>query len=223
MGRMVLPQCPLCAGDQIAELFEVGGRRFYHCVVCAMRYVDPQARLKPEAEKAHYDAHENDPSDPDYRAFLSKLAEPLIDRLEPGASGLDYGCGPGPTLSVMLAERGFSMAVYDPFFVNDAEVLEATYDFIACTETVEHFYQPAEEFDRLARLLRPGGWLAVMTQTADARFGPDWWYLRDPTHVCFYAPETFRWIADAFGWHLAMPAENIALFRRLSAGHNSKS
>jgi len=30
--------------------------------------------------------------------------------------GLDYGCGPGPTLSVMLREKGFKMADYDPFF-----------------------------------------------------------------------------------------------------------
>ena len=38
-----------------------------------------------------------------------------------------------------------------------------------------------------ARLVRPGGWLAVMTcfQTDDARFA-GWHYRKDPTHVVFY-------------------------------------
>jgi hypothetical protein len=30
--------------------------------------------------------------------------------------GLDYGCGPGPTLSSMFREKGFKMADYDLFF-----------------------------------------------------------------------------------------------------------
>ena len=46
--------------------------------------------------------HNNNPYDSEYRKFLSKIIEPLIDKIIPGAKGLDYGSGPGPTLSLML-------------------------------------------------------------------------------------------------------------------------
>jgi len=49
-------------------------------------------------------------ADPRYRRFLARLAEPLIAHLPKGARGLDFGCGPGPTLSLMLREAGFACA-----------------------------------------------------------------------------------------------------------------
>jgi 2-polyprenyl-3-methyl-5-hydroxy-6-metoxy-1,4-benzoquinol methylase len=142
------------------------------------------------------------------------VATPVAEILNPGASGLDYGSGPGPALSVMLAERGFSVALYDPFFAPDAEVLERTYDFVTCTETAEHFFHPAEEFSRLRRLLRPGGLLAVMTEVLrdEASFA-DWWYLRDPTHVSFYRPETFEWLARHHGWSHRFARRNVILLQ----------
>ena len=42
--------------------------------------------------------------------FLGRLAEPLVERLDPGASGLDFGCGPGPALAAMLTRRGYTVA-----------------------------------------------------------------------------------------------------------------
>ena len=58
-------------------------------------------------------------NDAGYRRFLSKLADPLMARLAPGARGLDYGCGPGPALAAMLREAGHEVALYDPFFAPD--------------------------------------------------------------------------------------------------------
>ena len=50
----------------------------------------------------------------------------------------------------------------------------------------------------------------------------DWWYVRDPTHVCFYAPETLEWIARRFGWSLERPSRDVALFRKgPGAGHSA--
>jgi SAM-dependent methyltransferase len=172
-------------------------------------------RLDADAERARYEAHHNDPSDPRYRAFLGRLLAPLVARLAAGAEGLDYGAGPGPTLSLMLAEAGFATSVYDPFFAPDRTVLDRSYDFITCTETAEHFYAPAEEFDRLDRLLRPGGWLAIMTEMRDddRPFG-SWWYVRDATHVCFYHPATMDCIAAKYGWHIERPYRTVTLFQK---------
>jgi 2-polyprenyl-3-methyl-5-hydroxy-6-metoxy-1,4-benzoquinol methylase len=162
-----------------------------------------------------YRYHQNDPSDVNYRRFLNQLASHLPARLTPGAHGLDYGSGPGPTLAVMLAEQGFAMRWYDPLFAPDQGALHERYDFITCSETAEHFAAPAIEFQRLNSLLRPGGWLGVMTRILedDAAF-PQWWYHRDLTHIAFYRRETMNWIATRYGWRLEMPAPNVALFQK---------
>jgi len=51
----------------------------------------------------------NSPDDPRYRAFLSRLFIPLNERIAPESCGLDFGSGPGPTLSVMFEEQGHTM------------------------------------------------------------------------------------------------------------------
>lgn len=175
--------------------------------------MSPADRPSRDAERARYEQHRNDPQDARYRAFLARLCEPLAEQLRPGAVGLDYGCGPGPTLSIMFEEMGFDVACYDPFFARNEAALARAYDFITCSETVEHFFAPDIEFDRLDGLLLPGGWLGVMTEMRDDdRDFATWWYVRDPTHVCFYHPETMLWIAARFGWSLQRPRRNVTLF-----------
>lgn len=159
--------------------------------------------------------HRNDPRDEDYRRFLSRLAGPLLQRLPPQAEGLDYGCGPGPALADMFREAGHRMRLFDPLFSPDPEPLEGFYDFITCTEVIEHFHRPAEEFARLDRMFRPGGWLGFMTcfQTDDDRFA-SWHYRRDPTHVVFYRDVTLCHVARRFGWACEIPHKDVALMQK---------
>jgi 2-polyprenyl-3-methyl-5-hydroxy-6-metoxy-1,4-benzoquinol methylase len=113
----------------------------------------------------------------------------------------------------MLREAGPRVSLFDPFFAPNRSVLDRRYDFITCTETAEHFHAPADEFERLGRMLRPGGILAVMTcfQTDDARFA-NWHYRLDPTHVVFYREATLRRIAERRGWRCEVPCKDVALF-----------
>jgi SAM-dependent methyltransferase len=212
------PPCPLCRSADVHPFAERRGSRYWRCGTCRLVFLDPAQRPDAEAERAHYGTHENDPDDPGYRAFLARLADPLAARLAPGAEGLDYGAGPGPALPRMLEARGFRVRVYDPFFAPDEDALRRTYDFIACSETAEHFHRPAAELARLDGLLRPGGWLGVMTEMLDdARDFATWRYARDPTHVCFYHADTLRWIADFYGWRMETPARNVVLFQKPAA------
>lgn len=206
--------CPLCASGA-AHFLSVAGRDYFRCAGCGLRFLHPDQHPSRAEEHAIYRLHENDPADPRYRRFLSKLAEPLLNRLPPGAQGLDYGCGPGPALAGMLREAGHAVALYDPFFAPDPSALDQTYEFVTCTETVEHFHRPAEEFERLRGLVRPGGWLALMTcfQTDDDRF-TNWHYRKDSTHVVFYREETFRHIARCWGWACEIAAKDVVLMRR---------
>ena len=215
MSVTASPPCPLCRNRSTNLFVQAHGRRYFDCEQCGLIQLDPEQRLPPAAERAHYLTHENDPADARYRAFLSRLADPLTQRLRAGREGLDYGSGPGPALSIMLQEQGFPTAIYDPFFADDRAVLERCYDFITCSETVEHFFSPGDEFELFSRLLRPDGWLGVMTQTVpEASAFEDWYYCRDPTHVSFFRHQTMEWIARSFHWRLEAPHPNVALFHR---------
>lgn len=208
-------RCLVCRGISVHHFLSVDPRVYWRCNACKATFLDPHQRLSAADEHAHYLHHQNTPDDPSYRRFLAKLSVPLIERLDAGMKGLDFGCGPGPALAAVLSEAGHNMALYDPFFYPDRIAMEQTYDFIACTETVEHFFDPAGEFDRFDTMLRPGGWLAVMTcfQTEDDRFA-EWHYRKDPTHVVFYRTETFSVLAEQRGWTFECPAKDVALMRK---------
>ncbi|SUZ32412.1 Ubiquinone biosynthesis O-methyltransferase [Roseibaca ekhonensis] len=208
--------CPVCLGPAV-EFMTLAARRYRRCPTCQARFLDPAHFLTAAEEHAYYLTHENTVDDPGYRRFLSKLADPLLARLPAQAQGLDYGCGPGPALAAMLQEAGHRVALYDPFFAPDPAPLSQTYDFVTCTEVAEHFHQPVTEFARLRALVRPGGWLAVMTcfQTEDARF-ERWQYRADPTHVVFYRDATFRHLAQDWGWRCEIPCKDVALLQRPS-------
>lgn len=206
--------CPLCAATA-PHLHTDRTRAYYHCPNCALIFTDPASHLDAQAEKAIYDQHENDPADTRYRQFLKRLATPLLEKLQPGMHGLDYGCGPGPTLSVMFEEAGMHMRNYDPIFAPDTSALAQHYDFVSCTEVVEHFYHPLRDWSRLTNLIKPGGWLGVMTSfVPPADEFANWHYKNDPTHVSFYAPRTIEWLAQRFDLHTESMADNVVLLRK---------
>ena len=213
LESVVIEACSLCGSEPVRQLAVVNSKTYWRCDICHLTFLSPESYLSPEDELARYLLHENSPEDCGYRKFLSRLTDHLIPKLQPGAKGLDFGAGPGPTLSVMLEEAGFPMDIYDPYFARDTAPLERTYDFITCTETIEHFYRPAKEFHRFDQLLWRGGWLGVMTEMleSDEDF-VDWWYHSEPTHVCFYKRETMAWIADRYGWRVEYPRKNVTLF-----------
>jgi len=207
--------CPLCGRSDTALFHEDRARRYSKCPACDLVFVQPEFHLAADEEGRRYDLHENDPADPTYRAFLARLAEPLIPLLPPGAAGLDYGSGPGPALATMMREAGFRMSLYDPIYAPDEGALARRYDFVTCTETAEHFRDPAAEWRRVAGLLRPVGLLAVMTRMTDGVGDfASWHYMRDATHICFSSRATLRWIAGALGLDLSFPNDDVALFSR---------
>ncbi|WP_409757168.1 class I SAM-dependent methyltransferase [Aestuariivirga sp.] len=190
-------------------------KQYWRCEGCEATFLDPHLLPSEEEEFSHYLQHENDAGDSHYRAFLSRVSVPLLMRLKPASRGLDFGCGPGPALAAMLEEAGHRVALYDPFFYPDRAGLQPGFDFIACTETAEHFHRPAEEFDLLDGLLQPGGWLALMTciQTEDARFA-SWHYRSDPTHVVFYRENTLAVISAQRGWDIERVSKDVFMMRK---------
>lgn len=189
-------------------------RTFIACNACGVVFVPPAEHGSVEEERRRYLLHDNRPDHPGYRAHLDRLATPLLLRVPRGAAGLDYGCGPGPTLSLLLQERGLHVALHDPLFAPNPEALSCLHDFVTATEVLEHLRRPGEEIARMLGLLRPGGVLAVMTQLApgdDAFAG--WHYHRDPTHVAFYRAETLAFVARRHGCGLELLPDGVAFLQ----------
>ena len=188
---------------------------YLECIRCGLYFVNPEERLPPEEEKLRYDLHENDPADPDYRNFLSQLFEPLNERLPARSTGLDFGSGPGPTLHLMFEKAGHSMNIFDPFYDHDPSVFDNIYDFITMTETAEHLFYPREEFEKLWNILKPGGYLGVMTMLLlEPEKFAEWHYRKDDTHVTFYQKKTFEWLAGHLNADLHILSDRVIILEK---------
>lgn len=207
--------CPLCGGAAVENFHADRHRAYLRCSTCLLVFVPERFHLDPSAEKAEYDRHENRPDDPGYRRFLSRLTEPLLERIGAGKIGLDFGCGPGPAIPAMLEEHGHVVERYDPFYFDDPAVFGKTYDFICATEVVEHLRNPGRELERLFSLLKPGGWLGIMTKLViDQEAFQRWHYIRDLTHIAFFSRETFEFFARRLGAELIFAGKDVVLMRK---------
>ena len=207
--------CLVCEDPAVKLILEEDERIYWKCSNCLFISLDPKFRLSSSEEKDRYKQHNNDIYDANYRLFLSKLFKPLQGKLQEGAKGLDFGCGPGPALAEMFKEKGYQVDLYDPFFFNNETVFKKAYDFITCTETIEHFFEPIKEFKRIDEMLGKESLLGVMTTflTDETAFG-QWNYRKDPTHVAVYRPETFEGLASMMDWTYEIPEKDVVLFKK---------
>lgn len=214
--------CVLCSSHHISlflkQTYKKGRTRlFYRCSDCELIFIHPELTLKIEEQKSFYKNHNNSPLDLGYIDHLSQILTPLLKRIETHHVGLDFGCGPGPTLHTLFKEKGIHQENFDPLFFPHTHLLNQKYDFVTATEVVEHFTEPAQDWRCFKNLLKPLGILAIMTQ-----FQPqlsdfeNWWYHRDITHVSFYTPQTLKWIAHHFGYELLYCTHPVALFQKSS-------
>ena len=213
MAKFINYMCPLC--QEITSQFYCQDRLrpYLRCLNCSLVYVPSDYHVSLEHEKKRYDLHNNNPNDSRYRQFLGKLLNVLAPLLPAGASGLDYGSGPGPTLSIMFSELNFPMQIFDPFYANDRALLSESYDFLTCTETMEHFRKPREEWELFIKLVKKGGWIGIMTSLLQEHITfSDWYYKNDETHVCFYSKKTFSWLAAKYGLNLHIYGHSVLLF-----------
>lgn len=208
--------CPLCHGRSVSDFYQGFHRSYFRCQNCALIFVDPESFLSSSEEKARYELHENSSGDQGYREFLKRLVDPLSARLgEKALKGLDFGCGPGPTLSSMLEARGYSMTLYDPYFADNPLALHMEYDFVTCSEVMEHFNYPAKEWSLLLARVKPGGWLGIMTNlSAEAETFGRWYYKNDLTHVSFYSRDTFSFLAEKDGLEVYFIGNDVILMKK---------
>ena len=207
--------CKVCKSSNLNFFLKSGELLYWECKTCVAKFLDPQNYVSNSYEKKHYLKHNNSITDVKYKNFLLKLIEPVKDKISISDIGLDYGCGFAPVLANILKSYGFKVELYDPFFFPNKDVLLKKYKFITCSEVVEHFFNPYEEFDKINNLLDNNSWFGVMTTflPQDDQF-ENWHYRRDPTHVVFYKMETFQHIGFQRNWQVFSPSENVVLFHK---------
>ena len=150
-----------------------------------------------------------------FKKFIDKAITPYLDNPH-NKKALDFGCGPGPVLAVLLRRMGLEVDIYDIYFAPEKVYENKTYDLITATEVFEHLKDPFSSTNLLKNHLKEGGILAVMTL-----FHPDntsefkkWWYRRDPTHISFYRPETFKVLGGLLGLEILMCDDKNTLVMR---------
>lgn len=204
--------CPLC---QSTDLYVLTCRKvpYVRCRHCQLVHLPKTYQLSSADEKARYDLHNNDPFDPKYRQFLNRSFEQVVQRLSPPATGLDFGCGPGPALMEMAREQGYTIQGYDPFYAPDTTLLSKRYDFVTCTEVAEHLANPLQEMETIWSLLKPNGFIVIQTQRvlSDQRFC-EWRYPVDPTHITFFSEISFQWLAQRWQAKLSFPRSDVVVF-----------
>lgn len=120
-------------------------------------------------------------------------------------------------ISKVLRDDGYDIQAYDPYFAHDETVLQLRYDYIACCEVFEHFFNPYREIMLLKELLNPGGRLIIMTllYTDDIDF-EGWFYRKDITHVFIYRRKTIQYIAATFGFSVEQMGHRLIVLKEVS-------
>lgn len=191
-------------------------RDYLLCNYCKLIFVPKSFLLNRTEEKKRYDLHENSIEDVGYVKFISQIIHPLRNRLIPNSLGLDFGSGPTPVLAELLKENGYRINIYDPFYEINTSTLNEKYDFITLVEVAEHFYNPAKEFEKLIALLKPKAYLFVMTSCTDTIDDfTKWHYQRDDTHVCFYATESLKYLAQKHKLTFEKINERLVIFQKI--------
>ncbi|KAM9967036.1 hypothetical protein ACTFIR_007273 [Dictyostelium discoideum] len=132
--------------EKIIKIFSKRlNKLYYGCGECGLVYMHPHFHVENNKEKDRYELHKNSPTDEKYKSFLKPCVEKLNLLLEKELNqfgnddnnnndkkeekkkefiGLDYGCGPGPTLSLMFKEiANLNVENYDPYFMKH-EIVE---------------------------------------------------------------------------------------------------
>ena len=207
--------CPLCKSINSSKFYKDKFREYLCCASCDFVFVPKVYHLSKTDEKLRYDTHNNDPYDDRYRAFLSQLLKPLLERIPEKSSGLDFGSGPGPTLSLMLEEYGHTMELYDKFYADNDSVFDKKYDFITATEVLEHLSEPMEEISRLSGILSNQGYLAVMTQILTSQIDfSSWYYKNDPSHIGFFTKKSLNFLASYLNIEVSFISERVVFFKK---------
>lgn len=225
--------CPACGatdwetigGEAGAFCEDSGGRRFRQppyvirrCEQCDLYF---KSRTMPPVQlDSYYAGLDSTTFDRSGDFPTDRYLRAQLDQLSSGSRVLDFGCSTGRILSPhtirlqclgvepnrpaaeLAGRRGIQIVREDrlPLIAGEG------FDAIILADVYEHLARPVDLVQTLAALLKPGGWLAIVTGNADAIRPRDrlaeFWYFRLAGHLHMLSERHAGWLARRVGLDL---------------------
>ena len=129
-----------------------------------------------------------------------------LEGLSPGMHGTRLGWeAEGVEPSAWLADRARERGIAVHTGTLPHPGLTPPYDVVTLVDVIEHVTDPRGLLGEVRKLLRPGGWLLVVTpdvrSVAARALGPRWWHYRI-AHVGYFSPRTLDTLLSGSGFVL---------------------
>ncbi|MBJ7470584.1 MAG: class I SAM-dependent methyltransferase [Solirubrobacteraceae bacterium] len=217
---VALGHCPVCAATQRTAFWPHAQLSMWRCGDCRLVYTDPQPRgLVARRYLEQYDLADHFGARSNRKAVLYERRLDLIGPVPATNHRLcDVGCGDGQFLEMARAKgwapsgielnppaaqrvRERDIEVFEGWFEELETLPWGAFDLVTSWDCLEHTAHPAEFATRIARLLRPGGTLALTTLNVEALVGRAFrgsWSMVVEDHYTYWNESSMRrLLADA--------------------------
>jgi len=222
--------CEVCGAPSSGHpvLFWKHNTPVVRCTSCGLLYANPRwkaehlfGRYTEEYWELYADKLDATPLD---RKAVTERQAYYLWRLEPAFQNgrlLDVGCATGDfllaakakgweTYGVETSEISAKIAERDlgrPIHVGTLETApfeDSFFDTITMFDVIEHLRNPRSYIERIARLLRPGGFVYLTTPNihslAYRLLGTEWDVIGPNDHLYYFAPLTLRRLLESCGF-----------------------
>jgi len=221
-GRLI---CPLCSSKKIKKFWAMKGYRLARCLTCSMVW-DP---FPPENLESVYGKNYflNDNPKGGYanyfegmninrKTFYERIRR-INKRVDKKNRMLDVGSALGDSLieagklgwkelhGVELSKYAADQARKRGLKIKDGTLCTAKYpsnyfDTITFQDVIEHVKDPVDEIGEIFRILKPGGFVFVVTPDVDgiwAKFlGQLWYHYKPGEHIMYFSQKSLAKILD---------------------------
>ncbi|MCK4875783.1 MAG: class I SAM-dependent methyltransferase [Sulfurimonas sp.] len=214
-----MKECKICNGNTTAITDEKTQKIYHTCLTCEYIFLDELSYIDEKSEKKHYDKHHNTFESFGYVKMFEELIDGfIIPQAQNIKTALDFGCGEGEVLPILLEKNRVICDRYDLFYFPKKVYENKKYDLITSTEVFEHLIDPLSILKELLSHVNKDGFLLLMSA-----FHPNneeeflkWWYIRDITHIGFFNLKTFEYLAQELNLKIVKHnSKNTIIFKKL--------
>ncbi|MBI5209524.1 MAG: class I SAM-dependent methyltransferase [Elusimicrobia bacterium] len=204
------------------DRFDAYGR-IVRCSSCRLVFTNPRPDDAFITEGYAASADDQYADEAPSRAINAHLCLATIRRFIREGRLLEVGCAAGYFLNAARSDfdvegvepsrwaaesaaRRFGVAVHAAT-LPEARLAAEGYDVVVLVDVIEHLTDPVGALAECRRLLKPGGWLYLVTPDIDSLSAKvlrgSWWGLR-PAHFYYFSPKTLSALLEKAGFETAL-------------------
>jgi len=215
-----MKNCKICNSEVSILEDKKTSKTYYKCFTCKYIFLDKEFYIDEIHEKSHYDKHHNNLESLGYVKMFEDLIDTFVKPLHVEMkTALDFGCGEGEVLPIVLERNNIKCDRYDLFYFPQKVYEDKKYDLIVSTEVFEHLENPLDMLKKLLLHVDDNAYLLLMTAfhpNDDDKF-LKWWYIRDITHIGFFNLDTFEYLARELNLKIVKHnSKNTIMFQKLA-------